>query len=116
MSLLRLLVLLLLMMPFLSYAEDEEQKPGSFSVAVSASGFFRPKLTEVEVIEVSKNSPAEKAGMVAGQKIRSINGCQIPGCPVTEMEKLMGKNLAQPLSLLVETEEGKQTLIQIPLQ
>ena len=72
------------------------------------SGFFSPELTEVKVKEVFADSPAELAGLVSGEKILAIDGCEIPGCPASKAKKLMARNVGDTLPLLVEKLDGSK--------
>lgn len=94
-----------------AYAE-EKGKIG-FSLNIVVSGFFSPELAEVTVKEVFADSPAEAAGVLAGQKILSIDGCDIPGCPASKAKKLMKRKSGDILPILVEESDGNQILINI---
>jgi len=83
------------------------------TVNVSVEGYFSPKLSEVEVTDVLPSSPAELAGIKVGQKILSIDGCRVPGCPAYEAKELMNKKPGETLSLLVSNVDGKPVLVNI---
>jgi len=82
---------------------------------VGADGFFSPKVMSFIIENVKPNSPAEKAGIVAGQKIISIEGCKIPGCPASKAKKLMRKESGDILQLVLENEDGSQVPLEVPM-
>jgi len=82
---------------------------------VGSDVFFSPTITSFVIEKVEPNSPAEKAGIVAGQKIISIENCKIPGCPASEAKELMRKESGEILQLLLENEDGSQVPLKIPM-
>jgi C-terminal processing protease CtpA/Prc len=108
----KFLLLLLLSAPI----SAEEKGSIGFSAEVSVSGFFSPELTEVKVKEVFVDSPAQQAGLVAGEKILSIDGCQIPGCSASKAKKLMARQVGEILPLRIEKLDGTQVDIVIHVQ
>ena len=80
---------------------------------VKAEGFFNTTITSYTITKVKPNSLAEKAGMVVGQKIVSVENCKIPGCPASEAKKLMRKESGDILKLLLENEDGSQIPVKI---
>lgn len=114
MSIYKILFVVLLVMSTAVFASEK----GSigFSAEVSVSGFFSPELSEVKVKEVFANSPAELAGVVVGDKILAIDGCNIPGCSATKGKKLMAKAPGEKLPLLVEKADGSQISIIIDVR
>jgi C-terminal processing protease CtpA/Prc len=80
---------------------------------VEAEGFFSPTLISYTVKKVKPNSRAEKAGIVVGQRIISIENCKIPGCPADKAKKLMRKEVGDILNLLLENEDGSQIPVKI---
>ena len=92
-------------------ASAEKKGHIGFTVDVSVDGYFSPTLSEVEVTEVVENSPAELAGIKAGQKILSIDGCKVPGCPAKKAKKLMARKSGDILPLLVNNADGKEVLV-----
>ncbi|MBA6290002.1 PDZ domain-containing protein [Colwellia sp. MB3u-4] len=82
---------------------------------VEADGFFSPTLTSYTIESVKPNSPAEKAGIVAGQKIISVEDCKIPGCEASEAKKLMRKESGEVLHLLLENTDGSKVPVKITL-
>ncbi|ALQ09188.1 hypothetical protein D172_014670 [Pseudoalteromonas sp. Bsw20308] len=82
---------------------------------VGTDGFFSPTVMSFIIQKVEPNSPAEKAGIVAGQKIISLENCKIPGCPASEVKELMRKESGEILQLLLENEDGSQVPLKIPM-
>jgi C-terminal processing protease CtpA/Prc len=109
----RFLVLILVIFMFSTSTYAEEKGRLGFSVEVAVEGFFSPKLSKVVVKEVFENSPAAMAGIIAGQEILSIDGCEIPGCPAGKAKKLMKRNSGDILPILVKKMDGNQSLINI---
>ena len=80
---------------------------------VSVDGFFSPELVEFKIKSVVENSAAEKAGVIVGQQVISIDGCDIPGCPASKAKKLMKRETGEILPLRVKNTDGTETLIEI---
>jgi len=111
MNIVKLMVLLALIIqtPFLS-AEDGKF---GFSTDLTIEGFFSPKITEAIVNKVNVNSAAEAAGLISGQKILAINGCEIPGCSVKKAKTYMKVLPGETLVLLVQPVGSDKILVEI---
>ncbi|WP_269530804.1 PDZ domain-containing protein [Chitinimonas sp. BJYL2] len=72
------------------------------SVSVSVDGIFSPTLKAATIKEVKPGSPAEDAGVKAGDLIRKIDDCAIPGCPGSRAKTLMDKAPGEILRLTLE--------------
>lgn len=97
-----------------SFAASAEEKGHiGFAVNVLVEGLFSPKLSSVKVIDVIPDSPAELAGIVAGQEILSIDGCKIPGCPASKGKDLINRKPGEFLPLLIRKVDGEQVLVNI---
>lgn len=108
------LVVTLLLIGSLNVLAAEQVKLG-ISGKVSADGFFSPKVMSFIIEKVTANSPADKAGIVVGQKIVSIDDCKIPGCPASEAKQLMRKESGEILQLLLENEDGSQIPVKVTM-
>jgi C-terminal processing protease CtpA/Prc len=106
------LVVALITMISLNVFAGESLKLG-MTGDVEAEGFFSPTLISYTVKKVKPNSRAENAGIVAGQKIISVENCKIPGCPVDKAKKLMRKETGDILNLLLENKDGSQIPVKI---
>lgn len=82
---------------------------------VGVDGFFSPTVNSFFVKSVMANSPAEKVGLVAGDKIISIDGCKIPGCSASKAKKLMQKKAGEILLLVIEKQDGSQVTLNIAM-
>ncbi|WP_337880838.1 PDZ domain-containing protein [Rheinheimera sp.] len=80
---------------------------------VSVSGMFSPEVQEFKIKQVHPGSLAEKAGLLAGQRIVSIDDCKIPGCPADKARKLMKKSAGETLQLQVTNPDGTEQLVSI---
>ncbi|MCE9687394.1 PDZ domain-containing protein [Shewanella sp. AS16] len=80
---------------------------------IETEGFFSSTLTSFSIQEVTPNSPAEKAGIIAGQKIIAIENCHIPGCASSEAKKLMKKESGETLNLLLENKDGSHVPVKV---
>jgi len=115
MHLIKFLVFLVLTVSFNALAEDEGKI--GFTGKIGVDGFFSPEITSFIVEEVKSNSPAEKAGILAGQTILSIDGCKIPGCSANKAKKsLKNRKPGDILTLLIEKQNGTQVLIDIHIE
>ena len=72
----------------------------------TASGIFNTQIDELIVKEVLSNSPAEKAGLKVGDKVVSIEGCAIPGCPASKAKHYLKSQSLSQLKFVVETPNG----------
>jgi predicted metalloprotease with PDZ domain len=101
-----------LILPYSSSAEEKGHIGFSVDVVVEG-GIFSAKIKEFKITEVSSNSPAEKAGVKVGQKVLSIDGCVIPGCPARKAKKIMDKKRGEVLILRIEKIDGTHEAINI---
>ena len=106
------LVVMLISIISLNVLAREQLKIG-MTGDVEAEGFFSPTLISYTVKQVKPNSRAEKAGIVVGQKIISVENCKIPGCPADKAKKLMQKEAGVILNLLLENEDGSRVPVKI---
>ena len=86
----------------------EEKGSIGFSAKVGVDGFFNPELTSFEIEEVHVDSPAEKSGLVAGDKVLAIEDCEIPGCDTDDAQELMKKSPGEELKLRIKTKDGEE--------
>jgi len=111
------LIILILTISFFSFSLQAKEKGHiGFAIDVSVSGFFSPELKSVNIKNVTANSPADLAGIKKGQKILSIDGCEIPGCPADKAKKLMSRKSGEILPLLIEKLDGEKVLIKIHVE
>jgi C-terminal processing protease CtpA/Prc len=78
-----------------------------FGTEVTISGFFSPKLKRVKISEVIPESPAAKAGLLAGDELMEANGRVLAGAPAREMAGTL--NAIKPgehLRLKVKRKDG----------
>jgi C-terminal processing protease CtpA/Prc len=98
----RKIILVSFFIPFIALADGKI----GIAAGVSVDGFFNPEITEFKIDEVHSGSPAEKAGIKAGQLVIELDGCKIPGCPAGKAKKLMDKKTGDILPLLVKNPDG----------
>jgi C-terminal processing protease CtpA/Prc len=82
---------------------------------IETDGFFSPIITSYTVNKVRPESSVDKAGIVAGHKVISIENCKIPECPTSQAKKLMRSESGETVHLLVEDNEGNQIPIDVEL-
>ena len=80
---------------------DEKIKIG-VTFNYTANGFFSPEVDELITDEVISNSPAEKAGLKVGDRVLSIQGCDIPGCSASKAKGYIKSKSGTLLHLVVE--------------
>lgn len=80
---------------------------------VSVSGMFSPEVQEFKIKQVHPGSLAEKAGLLAGQRIVSIDDCKIPGCPPEKARELMKKSAGETLQLQIANPDGQERQVKI---
>ena len=100
--------LVLLLVSLLSLNAYAEKGSFGFVVSVATKGIFSPKLKTVEITEVTEGSSAYEAGILAGDHIVAIGDCPVPGCPVSEARKSMGKAVGETLNLTIKTLAGDE--------
>lgn len=86
----------------------EEKGSIGFSAKVAVDGFFNPEITSFEIEAVHADSPAEKAGLSAGDMVLAIEGCTIPGCDTDDAQDYMDKKAGEEINLKVKTQEGEE--------
>ncbi len=101
-------ILLGLMLCAASTGYAEEKGSIGFSGDVAVDGFFNPEVASFEVKEVYPDSPAEKAGLSAGDMVLAIEDCVIPGCDTDDAQDHMDKKAGEKLHLKVKTKEGEE--------
>ncbi|BFM09980.1 hypothetical protein R50072_01330 [Simiduia litorea] len=99
-----------------SYTIAAEHGEKGFKMDVNVSGFFSPEVTKATIISVVKNSSAEKSGIVVGDDVIAIDGCEIPGCSASKAKKSLQKNAGEIVVLTMKNPEGKTYLASVTLQ
>jgi membrane-associated protease RseP (regulator of RpoE activity) len=101
----KLVILLFVLFSVNSSAGDKKIKIG-VTWDYTASGFFSPEVDELIVNKVIANSPAEKAGLKVGDKVLSLEGCNIPGCPASKVKGYLKSDSGTELHLVIENNKG----------
>ena len=101
-------LIVIIMLCAASVGMAKEKGSIGFSGKVGVDGFFSPEITSFEIEEVFADSPAEKAGLQAGDKVLAIEDCQIPGCDTDEAQELMNRAPGEELRLTIQTKEGEE--------
>ena len=84
-----------------------------FAVQVSTDGMFSATLTEVKVSAVHPDSPAQKAGLLAGDVITELGGKRIEGSSGLDLKKtIAGVKPGDHLKLVV-LRSGKSVALDI---
>ena len=100
------LIITLILLPIVHNSFASERIKMGVTWTYSASGFFDPKVDQLIVKEVVAKSPADKAGLQVGDKVKSIEGCQIPGCPASKAKSYLTSKSLNQLKLTVETQQS----------
>ena len=69
--------------------------------------FFSPEVDKITAKKVLANSPAEKAGLKVGDKVLSIEDCNIPGCAISKAKAYLKSDSGSKLHLVVENQDGE---------
>ena len=79
-----------------------------FAVSVEGEGFFlNPTLKSVKVAKVVPGSPAEKAGISAGDTIVEIEGRAVLGAKANDLKPYMEREVGQTVRLGVKKPSGQ---------
>ena len=81
-----------------------------FCILFSYTG--APDSSIVKILEVAKNSPAEKAGLIAGDIVVKLNDTDISNTQV--LSSLVQKNLGKEISLIVKRNDKEISLSVMP--
>jgi C-terminal processing protease CtpA/Prc len=100
-----IIIFLLVLFSSNSFA-DKKIKMG-VTWGYTASGFFSPVVEELIVNKVLANSPAERAGLMVGDKVISINDCEVPGCPASKAKGYLKSDSGTELHFVIEDNKGK---------
>ena len=85
-----------------------------FSITVEGEGvFWNPTLKSVKVAKVSPRSPAEHAGMVAGDFIVEVEGKQVAGAKANDLQPYLQREVGQEVKLLVKKSSGEVKAISV---
>ena len=84
-----LLAVLLALLPLQQvWAQSTEKKIG-FGISVSTDGFFSSTIAKVAVTQVSPDSQALAAGVVAGDEVVKVQDITVPGNSATKLKEHM---------------------------
>ena len=78
-----------------------------FTVKIDADGFFAPTLKSALVQSTKEGMPAERAGMVAGDRILEVEGVAVAGARASDMAELMRKKPGETLVLRIMRTDGE---------
>ncbi|MBC3765214.1 PDZ domain-containing protein [Neptunicella marina] len=84
--------------------------------SISTKGLFNAELTEFIIEAVTEGSPAQKAGLKAGDIVIAIADCKIPGCDASDAKKLMKRKAGEILPLTIKKEDGTEQVIAIHVE
>ena len=82
--------------------------PGWLGFSMSAEVNFLMKLDGATVNKVFKDSPAERAGIAAGDQILEVEGCAIPGCGAPKAKSLMERPAGSTVHLKLRRQSGEE--------
>ena len=109
----RILVLLLSM---LLAATANAGERGWFGVDAryATQGFWLArKLESVEILAVAHGSPAQHAGLRAGDRILRIDDCPIPGCSILQAGQGLYRNVGDVVRVRARRPDGTEYEIQL---
>lgn len=81
-----------------------------FSVTIDGEGvFWNPTLKSVTVAKVYPGSPAEKAGLAAGDAITEVDGRPVAGTKANELKPYLQREVGQSVRFVVKKASGELT-------
>lgn len=99
------LLALLVVLPVAAFAA--ERGVFGFSMSVDSEGFFlNPTLRSIKIEKVVPASPAERAGLLAGDEVLEVEGRVVAGAKGREIQALAEKNVGETLKLKVKHPGG----------
>lgn len=98
-------VLLLALLAGRAHAEDH----GYFGFALDAEtqGFFSPTITSLSIDKVLPGTPAERAGIRAGDRIVEVEGKPVAGSKALELKASATRQVGQTLHLTLRHADGQ---------
>lgn len=98
-----------------AWAADAEQGWWGLALNVEAESLltFHPKVSQVKVVKVEPGSPAEKAGLQAGDLIVEVDGLQVAGAQGDALRAKMRK--APGESVRMKVKRGESAPIEVTL-
>ncbi|ALO36333.1 hypothetical protein CMT41_17515 [Colwellia sp. MT41] len=102
----KIIILFLLVLLSSNSFADKKIKMG-VTWGYTASGFFSPEIDELMVKKVLANSPAEQAGLKVGDKVLSVEGCDIPGCSASKAKAYLKSDSGTELHFVIENNKGE---------
>ena len=111
----RIAVAVMLLLVFMAPSQATAGKLG-FAIDLEAEGFFlNPLVKKLSVTEVTKGSPAETAGMKAGDQILQIDGQNVAGKRALELRSFMKLNPGETRRLRVRHADGTEAEVRITM-
>ncbi|GEA13186.1 PDZ domain-containing protein [Alteromonas sp. KUL49] len=108
------IVVLLALLSLPSFAAEPGDK--GFQMDVSVSGFFSPEVKQATIKSVVENSSAEQAGIVIGDDVIAIDGCEIPGCSASTAKDALQKPAGEVVVLTMKKPDGSIYEARVTLQ
>jgi C-terminal processing protease CtpA/Prc len=113
----RLLTTLACLIALVAMAQPAGSRWFGLKLRVDADGIFNPKVRSITVETVSPASPAEKAGLVAGDLIIEVQGKTVAGAKASDLKAPLEGSVGDSLRLTVRhasAEPREVTLIAAP--
>lgn len=84
------------------------------SIQVEGEGaFWNPTLKSVKVAKVASGSPAEAAGIAAGDSIVEIEGKPVVGAKANDLRPYMQRAVGQPVTLVLRKPSGEARAVSV---
>jgi len=100
-------ITLFLLILFSSNSSADKKIKMGVTWGYTASGFFSPEIEELIVKKVVANSPAEQAGLKVGDKVISVEDCNIPGCSASKAKGYLKPDSGAELHFVIENNKGE---------
>jgi C-terminal processing protease CtpA/Prc len=100
------------LMALTSLTHATGEKWYGLTLNIDADGFFHPIVRSIRVERIAPDSPAERAGLLSGDRVLELQGVKVAGARADALEKLQ-KPVGDTLRLKIQhgTAEPREVIL-----